>query len=257
MTSETAIAINVQNLSVSFHRHHILHDISSTFAQKSITVLVGRSGSGKTTFLRSLNRLNEEYDGCSMQGRIDIDIGQGLQCAYQDGKPAAMDIQFLRRKVGMLFQSPQLLPVSIYRNMTMPLELVGELSSKNAEQKTEEMLELVGLWDEVKDRLNLPAEKLSGGQQQRLCLARTLALDPTILLLDEPTSSLDIKATEQIETLLLELKKHYTLVMVSHSLEQAKRLADTLLIFENGKIAQNYADTAGLQFNELAQWFHQ
>ena len=152
----------------------------------------------------------------------------------QSKKPVSL--QSLRQKVGMVFQTPTLLPVSIYRNIAMPLELVAACPKNEVKAKVENALKQVGLWEEVSNRLDLAASALSGGQQQRLCLARTLALEPTILLLDEPTSSLDMHASKTIEDLLITLREHYTIIMVSHSLEQACKLADKLLIMENGQI---------------------
>jgi len=236
MIENKKVTVDVKGLFVSFMDQEILNNINLSFDEKTITVLVGRSGSGKTTFLRSLNRLNEEFPNCRMKGRIEVDIGKGLQCAYDEKKPPEIHIQNLRRKVGMVFQTPQVLPVSIYRNIAMPLQLLENYKTKQAQEKVEHILQTVGLWDEVKDRLNSPAEILSGGQQQRLSLARTLALEPSILLLDEPTSSLDKEAAQKIEQLLLELKKSYTLIMVSHSQEQAQLLADRLITFDKGAI---------------------
>lgn len=255
MKKITENAIKVKELVIHFHNHLVLNDINLNFQRNQIHVLVGRSGSGKTTFLRSLNRLNEEFSGCTTQGHIEINLGNGLQIIQEGKNQPLIDLQMLRSKVGMLFQTPQLLPVSIYKNILMPLELVARCSSKQAKEKAAYTLQMVGLWDEIKDRLNLPAERLSGGQQQRLCLARTLALDPTILLLDEPTSSLDIVATQQIEALLLKLKERYTIIMVSHNIEQAKRLANSLSVFEQGHLTQSYSNIEHLSHEDIAQWF--
>ena len=174
MVENKKTVVNVKELSVSFAGQKILNNINLSFYEKTITVLVGKSGSGKTTFLRSLNRLNEEFPHCQMSGHIEVDIGKGLQCAYDEKKHAEINIQNLRRKVGMVFQTPQVLPVSIYRNIAMPLQLLENYKTKQAQEKVEKILQTVGLWDEVKDRLNSPAEILSGGQQQRLSLARTI-----------------------------------------------------------------------------------
>lgn len=250
-----SIAVSIQGLCVGFNEHSVLKDISFEFAAHTISVLVGRSGSGKTTFLRTMNRLNEEFPGSHSQGHIAIDLGQGLQTIFDDSntKKVAVPLPLLRHKVGMLFQTPQLLPVSIYRNIAMPLQLVGQCPAQDVKERVSEILKTVGLWDEVQGRLDLPAEKLSGGQQQRLCLARTLALEPTVLLLDEPTGSLDINSTREIETLLLQLKERYTIIMVSHSLQQACRLADELLVFEQGKIAYILNDKTQMLEADLAR----
>lgn len=227
-------AISITELHVMFDQHIALKEVTATFAAKQITALVGHSGSGKTTLLRSLNRLNEEYTNCITQGQVKINLGHGLMDIYTAKNE--QDLSLLRQKIGMVFQTPQLLPVSIYKNISMPLQLIKGCSKKELMLKVEEALSTVGLWLEVKDRLDEPAYQLSGGQQQRLCLARTLALQPRILLLDEPTSSLDIDATQVIEDLLHRLREHYTIIMVSHSLEQACHLADQLIIMEKGKI---------------------
>ena len=207
-------------------------------------VLVGQSGCGKTTLLRAINRLNEEYENSYTNGQVEIDTGNGLEAIYsspQNKNPRSL--QSLRQKVGMVFQTPALLPVSIYRNIAMPLELVAACPKNETKTKVEEALKLVGLWEEVNNRLDLTASALSGGQQQRLCLARTLALEPAILLLDEPTSALDVHASKAIEELLISLRQHYTIIMVSHSLEQACALADKLVVMENGQIKISFNRT--------------
>ena len=236
MTKHRKIILYTQNISVSFSNQVVLHDVNLEFTEKSITVLVGKSGSGKTTFLRSLNRLNDEFESSKTSGHIAVDFGQGMQSIYGPKQSKYINLQTLRQNMGMVFQTPQILPVSIYRNLAMPLQLVANTPTQHIRPKVEQMLHVVGLWDEVKDRLERPAEILSGGQQQRLCLARTLALEPKILLLDEPTSSLDNQATQQIEALLLQLKSKYTIIMVSHNLEQTQRLADTIVTFEAGRV---------------------
>lgn len=229
-------AIKVTQLNVSFAKHHILRNLNVTFARQQITVIVGHSGSGKTTLLRALNRLNDEYDNCHTSGNIEVNFGCKWQLIYPLQQKNTIATQTLRRKVGMLFQTPQLLPVSIYRNIAMPLELVAACPKALIAPKVTEVLTKVGLWDEVSNKLNESAEHLSGGQQQRLCLARTLALEPAILLLDEPTGALDVHTAKIIESRLNELKSDYTIIMVSHNLQQACRLADQLLIMHNGTI---------------------
>jgi phosphate transport system ATP-binding protein len=200
-------------------------------AQGQITVLLGRSGSGKTTFLRSLNRLNDEL-GAKTQGSVRL---------YLDGRmlevlTPKMDPIWLRRRVGMVFQTPNLLPTSIDKNILTPLKLIFRLDKAAREKQMHKVLKQTRLWDEVCDRLSAPALSLSGGQQQRLCLARTLALEPQILLLDEPTASLDFQATRHIEELLLELAGTYPMIVVSHSPGQAERLANALAIFSQGRV---------------------
>jgi phosphate transport system ATP-binding protein len=218
----------LQNLSVAFGEKTILQGISLEIPAQKITVLIGRSGSGKTTLLRVFNRLNEEFPRYHSTGTYDF-----------FAEPAKnLPVTKLRLQAGMLFQTPNLLPVSIWKNIAMPVQKLLATSKEDVISRVETSLKDVGLWDEVKDRLHQPADILSGGQQQRLCLARVLALSPKMLLLDEPTASLDIAATREIETLLRTLKQKYTIVMVSHSLHQAASLADQLVVLESGRIEE-------------------
>ncbi|MGE4299264.1 MAG: phosphate ABC transporter ATP-binding protein [Desulfovibrionaceae bacterium] len=230
--AETAIAVH--GLRVAFNGREVLRGVDLSIAARRATVCIGRSGSGKTTFLRALNRLNECFPLCRTQGAVRVRLDGVMQDAYAP----QVCVEALRRRVGMVFQTPNVLPVSIERNMTLPLRLVlGERGAACA-GRMEAALGEAGLWDEVRDRLRDPALSLSGGQQQRLCLARALALQPDVLLLDEPTASLDFQAAQRIEDLLLRLRERYTLVVVSHSLRQARRLADTLAVFRDGACAQ-------------------
>ena len=223
-------AIRVDKLSVSFAGKRVVRHLSLEIPIGGPTFLLGRSGSGKTTFLRALNRLNECLPGCATSGQVELRLGGEWIDAYA----AATSVEQLRRRVGMVFQSPNVLPMSISRNLAMPLKVALSLAADEAESRAEQVLREVHLWDEVKDRLSQPASTLSGGQQQRLCLARALAFRPEILLLDEPTASLDFKAAQRIEELLIELKSRYTLVIVSHSLSQAQRLAESLFVLHDG-----------------------
>lgn len=236
-----SVGIRIENLSVRFLEEPILHTITAEFLPQNISVLLGKSGSGKTTLLRAINRLNEEFEGCVTTGQIQLITETGAIPVYPQKKQirAPLPLTALRLRVGMLFQTPHVFPVSIFRNIAMPLTLVGQCPQGNVEARVHEALHLVGLWDEVKDRLNASAEHLSGGQQQRLCLARVLALRPEVLLLDEPTASLDVHAGRHVEEVLTTLSADYTIVMVSHSLSQAKRLADSLFICENGRITHH------------------
>lgn len=227
-------AVRLENLTVSFFHRAVIRDLSATFARGELSVLLGRSGSGKTTLLRSVNRLNECFDGCRTTGRVAVRLGGRWREAYG----ADMVPEELRRRVGMVFQTPNVLPVSVARNLAMPLKLTLRLGRREIGERMERALGEAGLWDEVKDRLDDDARTLSGGQQQRLCLARVLALDPEILLLDEPSASLDFQATDRIEELLLDLKTRYTLIVVSHSLGQARRLADRLFIIRDGELVR-------------------
>ena len=223
-------AIRIENLSVAFAGRRILDDVSFEIPAGGPTFLLGRSGSGKTTLLRAINRLNECFSGCVTGGRVLVQ----LSGAWVDAYSPALAIDQLRRRIGMVFQTPNVLPLSIARNIAMPLQTVLTLSEPVIEARIEASLREVHLWDEVCDRLAAPAQSLSGGQQQRLCLARALALEPEILLLDEPTASLDFRAAQQIEALLAELSKRYTLVVVSHSLSQAHRLAAQMFVLRDG-----------------------
>lgn len=242
-------AVSLADVSVSFFNRMVLHGVSAVFPASRISVLIGRSGSGKTTLLRTLNRLNEEFPGCSTSGAVQVDFGGGLCDIYAAGAPSLAE---LRLRVGMLFQTPNCFPVSAYRNIAMPLALVGGVASKEIPGKVAEALETVGLWKELKDRLETPAERLSGGQQQRLCLARLLALRPAVLLLDEPTASLDIHAARGIEELLRELAARHTIIMVSHSLRQSRRMADQILACDDGRIVSVFSDVAQVDEDLLA-----
>lgn len=221
----------IQNLSVSFHGRKAVSQINASLPSEGITVLIGRSGSGKTTFLRSLNRLNETFEGYDGSGSVRLLLGGDMKDIYSSLTLTATE---LRRKVGMVFQTPNPLPMSVRRNIMLPLQLIPGFNRARAEERMEIALKTTGLWDEVKDRLDSPANRFSGGQQQRICLARTLALEPEILLLDEPTASLDSKASELIEDYLLSLKGRYSMVMVSHSIKQALKLGSFFIFLRDG-----------------------
>lgn len=230
LTTTDNQAIRIENLSVSFSGKAVFSHLSLAIPRGGPTFLLGRSGSGKTTLLRAINRLNECFPGGVTQGQVQLRLAGAWVDAYAPG----LAVDDLRRRVGMVFQSPNVLPLSILRNLVMPLRVSLGLPAAEAEARAEEALREAHLWDEVRDRLADPATTLSGGQQQRLCLARALALKPEILLLDEPTASLDFKAAQLIEELLLELKSRYTVLVVSHSLSQARRLAEHLLVMHDG-----------------------
>ncbi|MDY3868490.1 MAG: phosphate ABC transporter ATP-binding protein [Pyramidobacter sp.] len=221
------------HVSVSFSGHTVLHDVSIDFPSRAVTVLLGRSGSGKTTLLRSFNRLNEHFPGCRTEGVVEVKTGGVLRPVSGAG---ALMPEELRRRAGMVFQSPNPLPLSIRKNIMLPLALVSRVRGSEAEDLMKKALTDAALWDEVAPRLDEPASTLSGGQQQRLCLARTLALQPDLLLLDEPTASLDRKAAEQIEDLILSLKERYSVIMVSHSLSQARKLASQAVVLCGGRL---------------------
>ena len=226
-----ALCAEIKNLSVSFAGTEALKNISLELPADGITVLLGRSGSGKTTLLRSLNRLNETFAGCRTEGSVKLLFDGRLTDLYGAGAPELTD---LRRKVGMVFQTPNPLPLSLRKNITLPLRLVLKLGKKECEERMEKALRDVGLWDEVKDRLNSQAAAFSGGQQQRLCMARTLALEPDLLLLDEPTASVDRRSSELIENHILSLKNRLPIIVVSHNLAQAARLGDRFVFLREG-----------------------
>ncbi|MDK2922034.1 MAG: phosphate transport system ATP-binding protein [Desulfonauticus sp.] len=244
--------VTVKDLSIEFNRKQIVKNINLKLYPNRINVFIGASGSGKTTFLRSLNRLNEEL-GAKTSGRVIIKFKNKKIDIYN----LKTDVSLLRRKIGMVFQVPNLLPGSIADNILLPLKLLFPYDKETRERQLLDSLKKVHLLEEVKDRLHMEASILSGGQQQRLCLARTLALKPEILLLDEPTASLDFQSSKRIEELILELKQNYTLLVVSHSLSQARRLADCLFLFKEGKIVAEYQDKKAIEsgFAELLEMF--
>lgn len=229
----------IRNLHVTFKSREILHGININFPDKAISVILGRSGSGKSTLLRSINRLNECFDGFAGSGVINVKVNNELADSSQ------LEITLLRRKIAMVFQNPNTLPVSIRKNIILPVKLAFDYSSSQLENILESELKRVSLWDEVKDRLNDSALSLSGGQQQRLCLARALALSPDIILLDEPTASLDRAAALKIEDMIMGIKSTIPVIMVSHSLQQASRLADYAVILDDGNLL---ADFKGEEF---------
>lgn len=229
-----SLAGEISNLNIVFDKQPIVSNISVSLYRNQIHMLTGASGSGKTTLLRALNRLNDCFDNCYTQGDITLSLsGKSLSVNNLN----THQLPDLRRKVGMVFQHPQLLPGTVWENLLLPLSVVCHLKGEAAQKRATTALTQAALWEEVKDRLNMPASALSGGQQQRLCLARTLALEPEILLLDEPTASLDPKTTTQIEALIRQLATQYTIVMVSHSALQTQNLADQVIHLEQGRLA--------------------
>ena len=223
--------IIIENLSLQYSDGiESLRDVSLAIREKAVTVLFGPAGGGKSTLLRCLNRLNDLTEIKASSGQILID-GQNVL-------DPSTDVIALRRKVGMVFARPVVLPLSIRGNLTYGLELAGEKRRAKLDEAIERSLKLAALWDEVKDRLDDPAIALSGGQQQRLCLARSLALQPEIILLDEPTSGLDPISTGKVEAALQELKKEYTIILVPHSVQQAARTADYAAFFLQGELVE-------------------
>jgi len=223
--------IIVENLSITYSDGvESLYDINLRIPIHQITALIGPSGGGKSTFLRVLNRLNDLADVTKTTGKVLID---GI-----DILDPTLDVIALRRKVGIVFSRPLPLPLSIYQNVSYGLELMGEKRKSVLDEAVERALRLAELWDELKERLHDPANSISGGQQQRLCLARTLSLQPEIIMLDEPTSALDPISTAKIETSLIELKKDFTVIIAPHNTQQAGRIADYVAFFLQGKLIE-------------------
>ncbi len=212
-----------------------LRDINLGIPAYAITVLFGPAGGGKSTLLRTINRLNDLADVTAVSGRVMLADQAG---AVVDVLDRHLDVIALRRRVGMVFARPIVLPLSIRGNLTYSLEVAGERDKTRLEAAVERSLTQAALWDEVKDRLDDPAVALSGGQQQRLCLARSLVLEPEVILLDEPTSGLDPISTTKVEATLQELKKRYTIVLVPHSVQQAARTADYAAFFLQGELVE-------------------
>jgi phosphate transport system ATP-binding protein len=226
-----APALTVRKLSVYFGATQALKSVSLDVAVHAVTAIIGPSGCGKSTFLRSLNRMHELVPEARMEGEIRL-FGQDI-CS-----PGAEPVT-VRRRIGMVFQKSNPFPtMSIAENVTVGLRLNGERRRSVLNDRTEQSLRMAALWDEVKDRLGAPAISLSGGQQQRLCIARALAVQPQVLLMDEPASALDPLATSKIESLILELKKEYTIVIVTHNMQQAARVSDYTAFFYLGELVE-------------------
>lgn len=221
--------ITVKNLNLWYTVNHALKDINIEVPERKITALIGPSGCGKSTFLKSLNRMNDLVEGCKIEGEICLD---GVDI-YKD-----IDVNILRKKVGMVFQKPNPFPMSIYDNIAYGPRIHGVKSKVRLDEIVERSLKQAAIWDECKDRLKKSALGMSGGQQQRLCIARALAVEPDILLMDEPTSALDPISTLKIEDLAVELKEKYTIVTVTHNMQQAARIADKTAFFLLGEIVE-------------------
>lgn len=222
--------IRIENVSYSYDGKRIMNDVTLDIEANAITVFFGPAGGGKTTLLRLLNRLNDLVEGTQMTGRILLD-GEDI---YTPGT----HVPNLRRRVGMVFALPLPLPGSIRENVLYGPQLAGTRDSRRLDEIIQRSLTQAALWDEVKDRLDSPAVALSGGQQQRLCIARSLALEPEVLLLDEPTSGLDPISTKKVEESLFELKEQYTVIIVPHSVQQAARVADHAAFFLMGELVE-------------------
>ena len=227
------IKISAQNINFFYGSNQALFDNSLDIEENKITAVIGPSGCGKSTHLRIYNRIYELYHDQRAEGKLLID---GKNILEKD-----VDLLKLRRKVGMIFQKPTPFPMSIFDNVAYPLKLHFNLSKKEISERVEEALRGVSIWDEVKDKLKKSGLALSGGQQQRLCIARTIAARPEILLMDEPTSAIDPIATLKIEDLLLKLKERFTIVIVTHNMQQAARISDNTAFFYKGKIIESGA----------------
>lgn len=221
---------HVENLNLFYGEKHALKNIKMDIKKNHVTALIGPSGCGKSTFLRCLNRMNDVIDICHIDGKIEID---GIDI-YKDG----LNVVDLRTRVGMVFQKPNPFPMSIYDNIAYGPRCQGIKNRDTLDAIVEQSLKQAALWDDVKDRLNDSAFGLSGGQQQRLCIARTIAMEPEVILMDEPTSALDPIATSKIEELIEELKKDFTIVIVTHSMQQASRVSDDTAFFLMGEVIE-------------------
>ena len=221
--------ITVKDLDLFYGTHQALKKINMDIEKNEVTAFIGPSGCGKSTFLRTLNRMNDLIDDVKITGEVLID-GEDI---YKSN-----DVIALRTKVGMVFQKPNPFPMSIYDNIAYGPRVHGIKDKKKLDQIVEESLKSAAIWDEVKDRLKTSAMGLSGGQQQRLCIARTLAVSPDVILMDEPTSALDPISTSKVEELMDELKKQYTVVIVTHNMQQAGRIADKTVFFLTGEVVE-------------------
>ena len=222
--------LEAKTLNLWYGEHHALHDVSLSVPEKSITALIGPSGCGKSTFLKTLNRMNDLIPGVKITGEVNYK-GQNILAP-------SVDVSALRREIGMVFQKPNPFPMSIYDNVAYGPRTHGVRGKAKLDDIVERSLRGAAIWDEVKDRLKKNALGLSGGQQQRLCIARALAVEPEVLLMDEPTSALDPISTSRIEELALELKENYTIVIVTHNMQQAVRISDQTAFFLLGELVE-------------------
>ena len=222
--------LEAKTLNLWYGEHHALHDVSLSVPEKSITALIGPSGCGKSTFLKTLDRMNDLVPGVRIEGTVSY--------RGQDIYAPSVDVTWLRKQIGMVFQKPNPFPMSIYDNVAYGPRTHGVRGKAKLDDIVERSLRGAAIWDEVKDRLKKNALGLSGGQQQRLCIARALAVEPEVLLMDEPTSALDPISTSRIEELALELKERYTIVIVTHNMQQAVRISDQTAFFLLGELVE-------------------
>jgi phosphate transport system ATP-binding protein len=225
----------IENLNLFYGEFQAIKSISMDIVEHQVTAFIGPSGCGKSTFLRILNRMNDLIPSCRVEGSVHYH--------EDDINLKTYDAIDLRRRVGMVFQKPNPFPMSIYDNVAYGPRCQGIKNKKELDEIVERSIKKAALWDEVKDRLQKSAMELSGGQQQRLCIARTIAMEPEVILMDEPTSALDPIATQRIEDLIVELKKQYTIVIVTHNMQQAARISDKTAFFLMGELIE-YGDTA-------------
>lgn len=221
---------SVKGLDLYYGDFHALKDVNLDINAKEITAFIGPSGCGKSTFLKTLNRMNDLIEGCKITGDVRLD---------SENIYSGMDVSQLRKRVGMVFQKPNPFPMSIYDNIAYGPRTHGIHNKAKLNEIVETSLRQAAIWDEVKDRLNKSALGMSGGQQQRLCIARALAVQPEVILMDEPTSALDPISTSKIEDLVIELKKDYTIIMVTHNMQQATRVSDKTVFFLLGEIIES------------------
>ena len=228
------IKVKVENLNLYYGENHALKDVNMDIQENAVTAFIGPSGCGKSTFLKTLNRMNDLVDGVRIDGKVLLD--------GEDIYDPSVDTTILRKKVGMVFQQPNPFPMSIYDNIAYGPRVHGIRDKKRLDQIVEESLRGAAIFDEVKDRLKKSAMGLSGGQQQRICIARALAVQPEVLLMDEPTSALDPISTSKIEDLMEDLKKKYTVIVVTHNMQQATRVSDQTAFFLVGEMVE-FGDT--------------
>jgi len=222
--------IRVKNLNLYYNKFQALYDINTEFKQNRVTALIGPSGCGKSSFLRTINRLNELIEGTTTEGQIYLDK---MPIYDKD-----LDVVNLRKRVGMVFQKPSVFPFSIYENVAYGPKIHGIKDRSHLDEIVEKSLKAANLWQEIAGRLNSPAVRLSGGQQQRLVIARVLAVEPEVILMDEPASALDPISTARLEELITELKNSYTIVIVTHNMQQAARVSDYTGFFLNGQLVE-------------------
>ena len=226
---ENKAKISIQDLNLYYGDFHALKGINMELPEKEISAFIGPSGCGKSTLLKSINRMNDLVEGCKITGQLRLDE----ENIYGD-----MDVNLLRKRVGMVFQKPNPFPMSVYDNIAYGPRTHGIHNKAQLDEIVEKSLRGAAIWDEVKDRLNKSALGMSGGQQQRLCIARALAVEPEVLLMDEPTSALDPISTSKVEELATELKENYTIVMVTHNMQQAARISDKTAFFLLGELVE-------------------